>query len=68
MTDAVATHDAATWLAAFVLPPLAVHRAAGGARLFGVTTLLTVLGFLPGMIAALVIVARGARTSGAIAA
>jgi uncharacterized membrane protein YqaE (UPF0057 family) len=56
--------SAAAIVAALFLPPLGVFLHAGISRTFWITTLLTILFFVPGVIFALVTVLRG-RTAAA---
>jgi len=49
-------HRPAAIAAALLLPPLGVYRAVGAGPRFTLTAVLTMLGFVPGMVAALVTV------------
>ena len=49
-------------IAALLLPPLAIFLAQGLSRDFWIGVVLTCLGYLPGIIFAFVVLARGQRT------
>ena len=55
------THSAGTIAAGVLLPPLGVHLAGAPVRDFWIAVALTVLGFIPGVIWALVVLARAER-------
>ena len=55
------THSAGTIAASVLLPPLGVHLAGAPVRDFWIAVVLTVLGFVPGVIWTLMVLARVPR-------